>query len=284
MWLDRISPQPNTLWRGSWPGHFVEPARYLYDHELVLFSKGKATLEVEDRHWEMTPGSFAIIPPDTKHVTLAREGSVFRSCIHFDWISSGHAARRPLCSYYPKRPARRWLVPKPAFVPFRFLTGSYALDGAVPALVETIFLRWQTQEVFHRALCRSALLELLIQLLYPSSRRAARPDRVTQLAYAAKEKLDQEGRRSDISIVALLESLGYSYPHVCRLFRKTFGLSPVAYLNAQRLERAKSLLRQPRITIAEVAYQSGFRDPGYFTRLFHKQTGQTPGRFRGELR
>jgi len=277
-WLDRISPRLNTLWRGEWPMHNVEPARFLYDHELVIVTGGKFLLRVEQEEWEMKAGSFAIIPPNTNHVSIATGRTVFRSCIHFDWLCEP-SPRRPICCYYPKRPTPRLIVPTPAFVPIRFHVGNFNQDGTLSALLETIFLRWQRREAFHRALCRGAFMELLVQLLWPNSEKKRSGDSIPQLAYAVKESLDREGGKEE-SVQTMLSSLGCSYAHASRLFHKNYGLTPLEYLNAQRLERAKSLLRNPRLTVAEAAYQSGFRDPGYFARKFRQQTGITPVQFR----
>ena len=281
-WLDKISPRLNILWRGEWPSHYVEPARYLYDHELVVVSKGQFLLRVEQEEWEMSAGYFAIIPPNTNHVSLSTGRPVFRSCLHFDW-QGGPAPRRPICCYYPKRPAPRLIVPAPSFVPIQCHVGTFSQDGTVAALLETIFLRWQTGEAFHRSLCRGAFLELLLQLLWPPSGKKRAGDAAPQLAYAAKELLDHEGQGGG-GVQNLLASLGCSYAHASRLFHKNFGLTPLEYLNAQRLERAKNLLCNPRLTVAEVAYQSGFQDPGYFTKKFRQQTGITPIAYRKALR
>ena len=48
--------------------------------------------------------------------------------------------------------------------------------------------------------------------------------------------------------------------------------------------RLENLLCNPRLTVAEVAYQSGFQDPGYFTKKFRQQTGITPIAYRKALR
>lgn len=280
-WLDRVSPRLNTLWRGEWPLHYVEPARYLYDHELVVVTKGNFLLRVAQEQWEMSAGSFAIIPPNTNHVSTTTGRAVFRSCIHFDWLSES-APRRPVCCYYPKRPAARLIVAAPPFVPVKCHVGTFSQDGTVSALLETVFMRWQRGEAFHRSLCRGAFLELLVQLLWEKSAKKREGNVAPQLAYAAKELLDYRGQEAG-SIQTLLASLGCSYPHVCRLFHKNFGLTPLAYLNAQRLERAKSLLADPRLDVAEVAYLSGFRDPGYFTKKFRQQTGVTPVHYRRAL-
>ena len=281
-WLDRISPRLNMLWRGEWPHHYVEPARRLYDHELVLVTKGKFLLRVEQQEWEMSPGSFALIPPNTTHVSITTGATVYRSCIHFNWLSDP-APRHPICCYYPKRPATRLITSAPAFVPIQSpLSGTFDPQGTIAALLETLFMRWQTKETFQRTLCRGPFLELLVQLLWPKTRKKHTGDPAPQLALAAKELLDHQ-RQARGSIQTLLATLGCTYPHVCRLFHKSFGLTPLEYLNAQRLERAKSLLRNPRLTVAEVAYQSGFNDPGYFTKKFRQQTGITPMHYRRAL-
>lgn len=277
-WLERISPHPNILWRGPWAARFVEPARYLYDHELVVVSRGEFLLQVEDAQWVMRPGTFAIIPPNTNHVSRVVRGPVHRSCLHFDWVG-GPAPRRPICSYHPRRPAANKMVKPPPFVPPGCLVGTFTDDGTVPALLDTLFFRWQTGTAIHRALCRVGLLELLLNLLWPAAGIRRPAGHASQLAYAAKELLDTQPL-SDGGVQTLLAGLGCSYAHACRTFHRSFGLTPGEYLAAQRIERAKSLLRNPRLSVAEVGYQSGFNDPGYFGRKFREKTGLTPGQYR----
>ncbi|MFZ4775765.1 MAG: helix-turn-helix domain-containing protein [Terrimicrobiaceae bacterium] len=49
-------------------------------------------------------------------------------------------------------------------------------------------------------------------------------------------------------------------------------MSPVEYRNTSRIEQTKTLLRDTNLTIAEIAYQVGFQDAGYFFRQFRKLT------------
>lgn len=61
------------------------------------------------------------------------------------------------------------------------------------------------------------------------------------------------------------------------------GTSFVAELNATRLDRASELLADPQgsgLAVAEVAFRTGFLDPGYFARLFRKRFGITPRAWR----
>lgn len=60
-------------------------------------------------------------------------------------------------------------------------------------------------------------------------------------------------------------------------FREQFGVSPLEFINRERIKLAKQLLSDSRNTITSVAQQCGFSDVNYFVRLFKKSEGITPG-------
>lgn len=61
-----------------------------------------------------------------------------------------------------------------------------------------------------------------------------------------------------------------------RLFHKQFGISPVKYRNRLRINRARVLLTEETITVADVIYACGFENIGYFCRCYRAMTGETP--------
>ena len=67
--------------------------------------------------------------------------------------------------------------------------------------------------------------------------------------------------------------------HFARRFKESTRLSPHRYIIACRIERAKQLLRDDELTLAQVAARTGFWDQGHFTRHFKRLVGVTPGRF-----
>lgn len=69
-----------------------------------------------------------------------------------------------------------------------------------------------------------------------------------------------------------------SRAHFARLFRISTGTSPMAYLLALRVERAKRLLDGER-QVCEVAAELGFCDQSHFSRVFRRMTGTTPRDF-----
>ncbi len=64
------------------------------------------------------------------------------------------------------------------------------------------------------------------------------------------------------------------------LFRTRMGIEPADYRQYKRLDRAKSLLGDKKISLDEIAQQLGYRDTGSFTVQFKRRTGQSPQQFR----
>jgi AraC-like DNA-binding protein len=70
-------------------------------------------------------------------------------------------------------------------------------------------------------------------------------------------------------------------PFTCiRQFKNEMGITPHQYLDHVRLSQAKSLLRNRKVTIPEVAARVGIHDLFYFNRWFAKLAGAPPGKFR----
>ena len=61
-------------------------------------------------------------------------------------------------------------------------------------------------------------------------------------------------------------------------------MAPHQYVVHHRLDRARYLLVETAVTLAEVAQQSGFCDQSHFTAHFRRQFGITPRRFREQHR
>jgi AraC family transcriptional regulator len=84
----------------------------------------------------------------------------------------------------------------------------------------------------------------------------------------------------DIGIVDLAGVVGYSPDHFSRLFRQTFRVSPYQYLLGRRVERAKTMLRDPSLPIAVIAVACGFTSQSHLNTVFKRVAGVTPGRYR----
>jgi len=83
-----------------------------------------------------------------------------------------------------------------------------------------------------------------------------------------------------ISREALARHVGMDDDYLTYCFHKEMGMAPIAYLNRYRVNQAKGLLTQGELSITEVALAVGFSDSGYFTRVFRREVGTSPGAYR----
>ncbi|WAT17757.1 helix-turn-helix domain-containing protein [Aurantiacibacter sp. MUD11] len=103
-----------------------------------------------------------------------------------------------------------------------------------------------------------------------------------QLARRILRRIERGYADPDLSPQGVATEVGISTRYLQSLLAAA-GTSFVQELNATRLERASDLLGDPRfrnLPVSEVAYRTGFLDPGYFTRLFRKRFGITPREWR----
>lgn len=87
-----------------------------------------------------------------------------------------------------------------------------------------------------------------------------------------------------LSIKAAAAHCGLSQTYFVRAFKTSFHMTPHQWLTRMRLERAKTLLKDTDLPIAQVAAFSGFSDNSYFTRVFAARVGVSPSQFRRRLR
>ncbi|WP_350278183.1 AraC family transcriptional regulator [Kribbella sp. HUAS MG21] len=72
--------------------------------------------------------------------------------------------------------------------------------------------------------------------------------------------------------------------YLVRLFGKSVGMSPIAYLNRIRAERAAGLLIETELPVATIGASVGWHDPSHATRRFRSVFGLSPSRYRSAFR
>ncbi|HEY8959344.1 helix-turn-helix domain-containing protein [Chitinophaga sp.] len=86
------------------------------------------------------------------------------------------------------------------------------------------------------------------------------------------------------SITTIAEKLALGDDSLYRIVKKHSGLSPKEFITQRLiLEAMRRIHHEQNTSVKELAYQLGFNDPGYFSRLFKKITGKTVAAFYQDL-
>jgi AraC-like DNA-binding protein len=86
-----------------------------------------------------------------------------------------------------------------------------------------------------------------------------------------------------ITVEDLAAAAGLSRAHFSRMFTRTFGESPRAYLQSRRLERAAALLRYTDRSVADICVMVGLQSVGSFTTSFTRMYGMSPTAYRASF-
>ncbi|PWJ57605.1 signal transduction histidine kinase [Dyadobacter jejuensis] len=87
-----------------------------------------------------------------------------------------------------------------------------------------------------------------------------------------------------LNIEFLAEECSMSRATFYRKMENMIGESPSDFIRTYRLKKATQLLKNTNLYISEVAYQTGFKNPKYFTRIFQKEFGVTPSEYLNNLK
>jgi AraC-like DNA-binding protein len=93
----------------------------------------------------------------------------------------------------------------------------------------------------------------------------------------------EEHLANEISLLSLAQLVRLSPFHFSRAFKQSFGMPPHRYLTWQRIERAKALLGERKLSVTEIGLDVGFSETSSFTAAFRKLTGETPTAYRRSL-
>ena len=86
--------------------------------------------------------------------------------------------------------------------------------------------------------------------------------------------------KTDLSVHDLCEAVNLARTQVYRKLKALTGENPTLFIRSVRLAHARQLLETTELTVSEIAYDVGFSDPGYFSRVFAEAFGVRPTGFR----
>lgn len=160
----------------------------------------------------------------------------------------------------------------------------YGLSGGADGYIQKPFsVNYVKLQIIRLLEERRRIREQLLQKLQENSLLLAEPEKVENIddVFLRKFMVQIEAvyADSEYNVEKLSDTLGLSRGHLHRKIKELTGTSPVDFLRNYRLGKAAQLLRQKKFTISEVAYQTGFTSPAYFSKCFKAVYHMTPTEF-----
>jgi AraC-like DNA-binding protein len=85
----------------------------------------------------------------------------------------------------------------------------------------------------------------------------------------------------DINVEVLAKKAFMSTSHFHKQFKNTLGISPIDYINSEKIKFSKKLIKESKdFRMSEIAFKSGFNNTSYFNRQFKKMEMMTPQQFK----
>lgn len=235
------------------------PART--DFEIFYAINGDSTFYFNDEKHTLVPGQIAIIKPGEPHYFIIHS----QQNAKVYWMHFTGTGAVDLLKNLD-------LWNKPIY--------TVGTNPKIEQLFMQIFQEIRIGKPNYDQMCAGALMQLLTLL----SRLTV--SQTNKSSYARNKKIDQAIKsmytdlHTDYTNSDYANMCNVSTSHFISIFKERTGVSPLAFRQNIRLERAKSLLVTTDLSIKEIALSVGYDDILYFQRIFKKKNDMPPGEFR----
>jgi AraC family transcriptional regulator len=244
------------------PGATFGP-RTLRDFEFVWLLRGSARWCEGATSLDLRPGTLLLARPGMRdQFSWDRHRASVHAYVHFSLVGELPASMR-----------------QPDMWPLTRELSSADPLGALCRYALWLGRHTSANAVARRADVLSWLLDLFLRGPLPSDDDGDLPPHLARLADRLRTSWRSDGTCAP-SLRELAAAARVSPGHLCRLFRREYGIGPVAAIELVRLARAATLLQRSNLTVAAVATTCGFANPFHFTRRFRHAYGVPPRVYR----
>jgi len=141
---------------------------------------------------------------------------------------------------------------------------------------------WHMRSSTVKEECLSSLYAIYADLLRVTEEVGYLPTIKRQRMENATQYINEHLHEKDLSVADIAKHVHLSESYFRSSFKEAFSLSPVQYINMQRISRIKERLRYTADPISKIADHFGFSSVYHFCHLFKKEVGCTPSEYRSK--
>ncbi|MDN4075366.1 helix-turn-helix domain-containing protein [Fictibacillus terranigra] len=216
----------------------------------------------------LSPGTFFVSRPGIDH-QIRSEAGLFLVFVCFE-VDEGQSSREYVNQYVTLAQYDQVVVPQGE-------TSSSA------SLWKTLLVPEEKQWAVSSSavpLLAHTLLTSFPSLFLPPKEAVKRISKTSLIVLQQAKTFIIDNLEKELSLEMVAQYLNVSTRHLSRLFSSGIHENFVTFIRKERIKQSTYLLNSSNLPIKEIAEATGFGSVHYFTRVFQKETGMPPGRFR----
>lgn len=123
-------------------------------------------------------------------------------------------------------------------------------------------------------------LKILATILYETGKETQDNENRKFLVQQIKRYVEENFASPDLNVNSVGKEIGLQAAYLSKIFREEYGVLLINYISLVRINYAKKLLKETRMTLEEIAENTGFLSVNVFINNFKKITNVTPGKYR----
>ena len=241
--------------------HYRKRKKGINEHILIYCIDGSGTILIENKEYKLEPNTFFVIHSQTPHAYWASQTDPWS----IYWLHFGGERSAFFEEYFG---SINWIKQ----------SHKSRIDDRIEhfnELLTALESGFSKENITYANLC---LNSLLASFFYIETFRAVK-------GYRGTNPIDQsiifmqKNINKTIKIADISNHVKLSESHLTKIFRNKTGTSPMDYFINLKMQEAIRLLTNQSLKIKEVAFRLGYSDQYYFTRIFTKHIGSSPGSF-----
>lgn len=244
----------------------LAPHRHARLHQVLLVETGGGTAFIEGESWRLQPRKLVNVPAGAVHA------------FSFKPATDGYVvtmAAEMLDEVLREREGLRNMLSRP----LALKGGNDIRKVLAEIFIEYAGMRFGRAHVLrsHSSLLVGLVARAIAQTGETAAETAASP-LLRKFEALVDEHFIEHWKVNDYA-----REIGVAAGHLSRVARESVGVSASRFIEARIIREARRLLAFTALPVAEIAYELGFVDPAYFTRVFTRATGYSPRAFRNDL-
>ena len=253
---------------------YVMPPHWHEEFEIIRMIDGEMSLFLDQTQFELKGGDIAIVGGGVIHRSIPKD-AVYE-CVVFDLSMLRKKAVASVGRYINPLIYGKLSLAEP------ICCQDSRIYSFSAELLDTVSKKTEFYELKIHGILYSLIYEIYTAALL--NKNEEKRDKKGLKTVRALLNCAIENFNDGLTLERMSEITGFNKKYICRIFKEYTSKSVTDYINDLKIDLAKHELFYTDNSITKVAYDSGFNDSGYFTKIFKRYVGVTPSEYRTSSR